>query len=1225
MMDPALYFNLASVTRRLRLRRLLMMLAGVWILAAFVGFIVLTTGSEDGWQHSARLGTFLVAVGCATAITLWAGFRNLQDVAPAARLVESRFPELDSALITAIEQKRVRASEPLGYLQTEVVRKAVYHGYLHRWQQIVPGWHLLAGTGLCGLSLVALLTSIFGGFSTLAGTFPDSEDAAASNTLFPPVSEMVIEPGDTEVERGSSVLVLARFPHDAVPGRVELEFSNEDDGNPSVLGMPQSLDDPLFGVRIPSVDRELQYLVRYDGAESKSFRIQVFEYPALVQANAVILPPNPPESQGTTVRDFRRLTAMTDSRLELEFLLNKPVVSARLVGKDGAQLILEPDPANPQRMTLSTVLLESGRFELKLVDAQNRSNKDNPLFFLTALDNQRPEFELLSPRGDTEASPLEEIEMAARVRDDTGISRAGLVWSIIGGESQELELATDAAANKLTLMQYLLQLENSSAGEDDLLTFHFWAEDTGPDGTTRRTNSELFFVEMRPFEQVFRQTEQPAGGEEAAAEGNESVGGNAGQAGEVLDLQKKVVSAIWNVLRRQGAGPDPSLPDDAKTISESQGLALEQLNSLSGMLQDPQSRELAENAATRMAETVEHLAAVARDSLPESLEAASVAAQIAYSLLLGLREREHDVAMSQQRQSQSGGSSSRQQRQLDNLQLQADENRYQTEQQARPESESTEQREDRQLLSRLDELARRQKDLNERIREMQSALEQAETEEEEKELERQLKRLQEEQEQILRDAEELEERMQSEDNRSRMSEQANKLEESRENIQQASEALQNNELSQAVAEGTRAQRQLRDLRNEFQNQTSGQFNERVRQLRNRARDIEAEQNSITEAMSDPDSRAERKKLDDQPGDQSDTSQRLRQQSQKLRDLQTEMQQLVTDAGEIEPVMSDKLYEAWRDAQQSAPVESLEAAASSLQRGRSGDARQLNEQAAEGVRKLREGIDEAAESVLGSESEALRRAGNELERLTGELDREFREETGAQPEENEPANGTVPSGNGENQPKDANDSQPSDKQGEGGGDSKTEQDGQPKDGQPKGGDRNANPDSGEDPGENESAQGGEQPADRSAESDDPADRNANRRDARGRFGANPDLNLQNDDWLRPLSGDDYTDWIDRLRDAEQMLADPELRAEAQRLREQAREIRGEARRHSVPPNWEVVDLRILRPLYELRNRVQEELMKQTDRKSLVPIDRDPVPPRYEDAVREYYEELGRGNR
>src|SRR5262249_28731654 len=56
-------------------------------------------------------------------------------------------------------------------------------------------------------------------------------------------------------------------------------------------------------------------------------------------------------------------------------------------------------------------------------------------------------------------------------------------------------------------------------------------------------------------------------------------------------------------------------------------------------------------------------------------------------------------------------------------------------------------------------------------------------------------------------------------------------------------------------------------------------------------------------------------------------------------------------------------------------------------------------------------------------------------------------------------------------------------------------------------------------------------------------------------------------VAPISGNDYLDWSDRLRDVEEMVDDPDLRAEAARIRDRARGIRGEVKRHSAPPNWD----------------------------------------------------------
>jgi hypothetical protein len=109
---------------------------------------------------------------------------------------------------------------------------------------------------------------------------------------------------------------------------------------------------------------------------------------------------------------------------------------------------------------------------------------------------------------------------------------------------------------------------------------------------------------------------------------------------------------------------------------------------------------------------------------------------------------------------------------------------------------------------------------------------------------------------------------------------------------------------------------------------------------------------------------------------------------------------------------------------------------------------------------------------------------------------------------------------------------------------------------------------------------------------------------------------------PLTGERFVEWSDRLRKVEEMLDDPGLRTEVARVRELAKGVRSEFKRHSLPPNWDMVNTKISAPLAELRNRVTEELARRESKENLVPIDRDPVPGKYADRVRRYYEELGR---
>ena len=109
---------------------------------------------------------------------------------------------------------------------------------------------------------------------------------------------------------------------------------------------------------------------------------------------------------------------------------------------------------------------------------------------------------------------------------------------------------------------------------------------------------------------------------------------------------------------------------------------------------------------------------------------------------------------------------------------------------------------------------------------------------------------------------------------------------------------------------------------------------------------------------------------------------------------------------------------------------------------------------------------------------------------------------------------------------------------------------------------------------------------------------------------------------PIAGDGYRDWYDRLRSTEEMLEDPELRAEAARIRERVRQAREEFKRHSKEPDWEKLKDSVAVPLSELRDRVAREVRKRESPDALVPIDRDPVPPEFAEGLRRYYERLGR---
>ena len=108
---------------------------------------------------------------------------------------------------------------------------------------------------------------------------------------------------------------------------------------------------------------------------------------------------------------------------------------------------------------------------------------------------------------------------------------------------------------------------------------------------------------------------------------------------------------------------------------------------------------------------------------------------------------------------------------------------------------------------------------------------------------------------------------------------------------------------------------------------------------------------------------------------------------------------------------------------------------------------------------------------------------------------------------------------------------------------------------------------------------------------------------------------------PITGNNYVNWSDRLRDVEQAVGPEDLRNQLATVRERVSAMRADYRLHDHRPDQEIVRQQILAPLTQVRAWLQQEQARRENAESLVPLDRDPVPDNYSELVREYYEKLG----
>lgn len=553
MIAPLLNEHLEPVARRYRRLQLWRGLAICWALAGLLAIALGAFGMD--YRIAVPLVGFL---GFAAA--LWMGLGCLTAKSDAhwlALQIEQQHPELKTVLLAALEQQP-DADGQFSFLQQRVIAEAVVHGRNLGWTDAFPA-RKLALAHVAHLGAFAFFVAALLGLRT--NSIAVAQEVAAAKAALDNAS---VTPGDTQVERGNSLVVLAKFEGRLPPGATLVLGSGTNVTRS--IALTKALDDPVFGGTVPEVNEDFSYRVEFAGQRTRDFAVKVFEHPRLERADVKIQFPAYTQLPEKTIEDTRRVSAVEGSTLHYTLQLNKPVKSARLVPKkDGEAVALTTDATKPFATLPNFALASSASYQLELVDTDGRSNKLSAQFVFDALRNRTPELKLLSPRGDQRVSALQEISFEAEAWDDFGLRGYGIAYSLGGAEPTLLQLGEGVPAKEKRQFSHLLRLEELGAAPDQLIAWFVWADDIGPDGELRRTATDMYFAEVRPFEEIFRQGE---GGEGEQEQKPGQKGSRNQQMGKLAELQKQIINATWK-LQRQNVGSVvvKKLPAPARGVS----------------------------------------------------------------------------------------------------------------------------------------------------------------------------------------------------------------------------------------------------------------------------------------------------------------------------------------------------------------------------------------------------------------------------------------------------------------------------------------------------------------------------------------------------------------------------------------------------------------------------------------------------------------------------------
>ncbi|MGH9199608.1 MAG: DUF4175 family protein, partial [Vicinamibacterales bacterium] len=712
--------------------------AAIFLIGSFAIWIVAGDGIPLVIAVAAVLASAGVALVCAV-LPLKQAPGDLQ----VARFVEERVGGLDDVLVTAVQHTGAETSGVDRGISALLAADAARAARGVDLETIIS--RQTVSRSVVGAALAS------GAFLVAAVWFAPSAGRAAKVTaayLFPSYYSITVTPGDTKVRHGQPLTIVARMP--GIEGLTPVL---------TVGKGPEARSAPLtpgnapgeFIITLNNISVSFPYRVSAGSTSSREFTVTVVRP---IRVARVDLRFDYPKGLGLAPRteeDGGDIYAPAGTRVELTITTDKPVAQGQLTFADGSAIPL----AGPDRVLSAELTVKAeGSYRIALDDLDGFSNPGETEYFIRTVNDSPPDVRILRPAGDRQVSPLEEVTIEARAEDDYGVGSLELVLKASNGRESVVPLARGGGLS--IDGSHTLYLEDLHVQPGDFVTYHARARDVPHGRQSAEARSDIYFLEVKPYEEEFVASESQA------------TGGMMGQQTDVDDLvaaEKDIIAATWKLDARARKTQDAKSAQDIRAVAQAQSSLKVKAEELSGQVArataDPRRRRGRQSAAVpgredAMANAIEAMRDAAdqlnrlrtTESLPFEMDALNQLLKVAAEI--------RRIQISRQQASGAGGGN-RQTPDLSTLFDQELRKQQQTnyEMPSSTEAKADAKRED-DPLDKIRELARRQEALNKEQRDVAKDRDRLSADE----MKRLLEKLTREQNELRQQAEELSKQLQ---------------------------------------------------------------------------------------------------------------------------------------------------------------------------------------------------------------------------------------------------------------------------------------------------------------------------------------------------------------------------------------------------------------------------------------------------------------------------------
>lgn len=934
-------------------------------IALLIAALVLGLAVEGLMQTAIPLvilfGVFAGVMGVCAYVWLWKPLKQ-DDISrvDVARFLDAHHPELEDLIVSSVtlgESAREHTSE---WMVSQVLQTArSLSGTVVSTSATRPEWmrqlrFRLLGIWVGGAIVMAVLAMHWGSIGLGDRLFVGAPE---------PLPAFEVEPGDVRVRVGDHQLVWVAT--DQKNASKAIRWRNAG-GDWQTAALEPGQGDGVFAYQLRHLLVDTEYQVQIGQMRSAIHRIAVWTPPEVMAIDLTYRYPSYLDMEDRVVPHGGDVVVPEGTEVQVDVLVNKNLEKTAMVLDSGEERVLSRVRDDVWRTTLRVT--QDDRYRLLLRDLEGEENAKPREYKITAQMDDPPDIRIRFPRGDDEATPIEEVSLGFQVKDDYGIRDYGLQYEVAGRDPVRVSLKKGDDRVEKAQDEFMLALEEADVEPGDFVTWTVWADDGKPGRDDVALLGDPYFLEIRPFARFYRQ---------AISDGGQQQGQQGGQQGSETD-QKQVIIATWNLRKKAKQMSEEAFAKSQVAVIEAQKTVQHQAMN-AAMLGGRGSAQI-EALDREINQALEALAAATFAEPDEALARALTHEQKAYRLILQLKPEESQVTQNRNNQG-GGGQGGGQQRELDGLEL-AQRRDF------REEASTVQQQlaEAAQARNQIDDLTRRQAAINEDMARLITEMESME-EAEREEAKRRLKQLQEAQQRTMESLDQVNGEMASGDMDPQQSRQAREqLEQAREQMNRSARGMENDQLQEARAAGNRALGALRDVQEQLTQLSREAARERMTQLQanmdslraQQQRLIEQAQNQKTEPVGAP-------SLDEGGDAVGEMLAQKRAMSEQFKDMMNEASDLAEKSTKSQELMSQNLGDWLRETSREGIYEDMVSGERFLQEGLWGSASEHEKGVQEKLDEAAQRLGAVAGDLVGDDLEAMERALQRLQGLANEAE------------------------------------------------------------------------------------------------------------------------------------------------------------------------------------------------------------------------------------------------